>query len=120
MQDVWHADAATARAVNLLGHLYCRACVSDDTDLCVLRVAFLQDARSTLAALRADAATAQVGSEAENLLGIMTDLLADLSGELELVGDHLITTRSDIESTQVKGGGSLNVYVWLFCLLCWL
>jgi hypothetical protein len=62
----------------------------------------LQDARSTLAALREDAATAQVGSEAENLLGIMTDLLADLSGELELVGDHLVTTRDEISASQVR------------------
>jgi hypothetical protein len=35
-------------------------------------------------------------------LGIMTDLLADLSGELELVGEHLVTTREGMGSTQVR------------------
>jgi hypothetical protein len=32
----------------------------------------------------------------------MTDLLADLSGELELVAEHLTTTRGDISGTRVQ------------------
>jgi hypothetical protein len=60
----------------------------------------VQDARSTLSALREDAS--QVGGEAENLVGIMTDLLVDLSGELGLVCDHLTSTRIDIGATHTQ------------------